>query len=325
MRLTVDKPTTTCMTPFPVTALETMCLNEIARIMRFSNIGAVPIVEDWNSQRVLGIITDRDIVTRAVSNEISTLSNIAADIMTREVYCCRGSDSIARAIALMTSRKIRRLPVLDRLNFLIGIITEDDIATRLNIPGTTADLVECISQSSCKPEPLPISIPIYSDAGEAIICCADLMTKMPIICEEDTPVSRIARIMQEKDIGFIPVLRSNFRQELSGVITDRDITIRAVAESIDPNRCHASDVMTRGYVHVFETDPIETAIEKMSYHQIKRLIVLNNRKVLTGVITTGDIACCSILRKETGKLLEAIAARGITDIFSCSDLVGQRA
>ena len=145
MNLTVDKPAVKYMTTNLVLALETMCINEIAREMKNFNVGAIPIVDNLESKRVVGIITDRDIVTRVIGNGISPLITTAGDIMTRKVFTCKFSDPVVRVIALMSMHRIRRIVILNEQETIVGIISLDDLASHLGIPGTTADLAECIS------------------------------------------------------------------------------------------------------------------------------------------------------------------------------------
>ncbi len=109
-------------------------LTEIAQLMKAKDIGAVPIGED---DRLVGIVTDRDIALRAVANEIDLGTAIARDVMSREVHYCMEDEEIDEAIELMEEKQIRRLPVVNREKRLVGMLSLGDIsqATSQNAAG----------------------------------------------------------------------------------------------------------------------------------------------------------------------------------------------
>ena len=119
-------------------------------------------------------------------------------------------------------------------------------------------------------------------------------------------------IMQVENIGFIPVLKEDCAGELVGVVTDRDITLRTVAESLDSEHCLVNQIMSKNVVSVNEWDGIRTAMKKMMDFRIKRIVVLNRQQVISGVLSTGDIASCRMFRKRTGLLLKEISRRTAT-------------
>jgi CBS domain-containing protein len=93
--------------------------------------------------------------------------------------------------------------------------------------------------------------------------------------------------MKELDVGSLPVCENG---RPIGMITDRDITIRATAESLPPRLGQVSDVMTREVVYCFEDDDTAEAAELMKDKQIRRLLVLNRDKQLVGIVSLGDLA-----------------------------------
>ena len=145
-----------------------------------------------------------------------------------------------------------------------------------------------------------------------MIKCKDLMTKNLILCNQSTPVYLLAMIMQAENIGFIPVLRGDRASEIVGVVTDRDITIRMVSESLDSEYCLASRIMSKNVISVNESDAIRVAMAKMMEFRIKRIVVLNRQHAITGVLTTGDIANCRLFRKRTGQLMKEISRRNVS-------------
>lgn len=97
----------------------------IAKTMKTKDIGAVPIVDN---ERVVGMVTDRDITVRALADggDISELT--ARDVMTKDVVCCQETDTPTAAERLMATKRIRRLPVLDKNDRLVGMVALGDIS-----------------------------------------------------------------------------------------------------------------------------------------------------------------------------------------------------
>jgi len=131
----------------------------------------------------------------------------------------------------------------------------------------------------------------------------DLMTTDVRSCAPDTPLSEVARIMEECDCGFVPVVDGD---RLAGVITDRDIVLRAVAKGKDVRSTPARDCMTSPAVTASpETDAHEAA-DLMAERQIRRLCVVEGDR-LVGVVALGDLATEQIHVDEAGEALSSIS------------------
>jgi len=115
---------------------------------------------------------------------------------------------------------------------------------------------------------------------------SELMTTPVTTCANDDSLQRAAQLMWEGDCGAVPVVHGE--GHLVGMITDRDITIRAVAEGRSGETL-VRDVMTRDVQYCFETDDVDEAASKMSQLRVRRLPVLNKDRRLVGVISLGDI------------------------------------
>jgi len=107
-----------------------------------------------------------------------------------------------------------------------------------------------------------------------------------IVAPEDS-IQTAANLMRECDCGSLPVGKDN---RLVGVVTDRDIVVRAVALGKQPQECIVRDVMTPGIKYVFEDETAESAADNMSRLQIRRLPVLDHHKRLVGIVTLADLA-----------------------------------
>jgi len=112
--------------------------------MKTEDVGAVPIVD--SSKKLVGMVTDRDIVVKAVADGRECDSTTVRDAMSTDVVTCREDEDIEAAVSRMAQRQIRRIPVVDRNGNLCGIIAQADIATRVNRDKTTGELVEAISE-----------------------------------------------------------------------------------------------------------------------------------------------------------------------------------
>lgn len=100
-------------------------LKALANTMLQQDIGAIPIGEN---DRLIGMVTDRDITVRAVANgkDVSTLT--ARDVMTKDIVWCRDSDEVTHAANIMQSKQIRRLPVIDKNKRMVGILSLGDLS-----------------------------------------------------------------------------------------------------------------------------------------------------------------------------------------------------
>jgi CBS domain-containing protein len=101
-------------------------LNSAAQIMWDNDCGFVPIVD--NENRVLGVITDRDICMAAYLQGATLTATPVTSAMSKQVFCCRPDDDVSTAEGIMREKQVRRLPVLDAQNHLVGVISLNDIA-----------------------------------------------------------------------------------------------------------------------------------------------------------------------------------------------------
>jgi CBS domain-containing protein len=135
------------MTREPVCCEPAEPISRAAEVMKREDVGSVPVVESRNEPRLVGIVTDRDIVVKVVANGRSVEAATVQDAMTPNPVCCREDDDVSRAVSLMEERQVRRMPVVGSDGRLSGIIAQADIATRLHRDRTTGELVEAISES----------------------------------------------------------------------------------------------------------------------------------------------------------------------------------
>jgi CBS domain-containing protein len=141
---------TTCsdvMTKNPVYCLPTETASQAAQLMRDRNVGPVPVVESCETKALVGIITDRDLALKIVA-EGRDLDTPLDEFMTRDPLVCRLDDNVESALDAMVDARVRRIPVVDDRDRLVGIISQADVATRIGMPRKTGEVVEEISRPS---------------------------------------------------------------------------------------------------------------------------------------------------------------------------------
>lgn len=114
----------------------------------------------------------------------------------------------------------------------------------------------------------------------------DVMTRDVEVARPDDTIQQVARRMSELDTGVMPVCDG---RKVQGVITDRDIVLRIVAEAGDIN-APVSQYMTEGVEYAFDDDALDKVTERMGDQQIRRMIVVDRNKDLVGIVSIGDIA-----------------------------------
>jgi len=130
----------------------------------------------------------------------------------------------------------------------------------------------------------------------------DAMTEDPRSIGASEPVVDAARLMREQRVGSLPVTDN---EKLVGMITDRDITTRVVAEAADPKMISVGDVYSRDLISVEPDQDLDEALRLMARHQVRRLPVIENGS-LVGIVAQADIALREN-EKKTGELVEAIS------------------
>ena len=117
---------------------------------------------------------------------------------------------------------------------------------------------------------------------------SEIMTRDVVVMQPDDSLQSAAKKMRDRNIGFLPVCDG---EELIGVISDRDITIRALADGMDVNIMLGRDLMTVPAIYCFDDQEVNEAAKIMEENQIRRLVVLSrDAKRLVGVISLGDLA-----------------------------------
>lgn len=135
------------MTPDPLAATKADTVREVAEKMRSADVGLIPIVENHYSNKVLGLVTDRDLALRLVAEGLDVNTTPVEAVMTPNPICCHPDDRLNAITHLMSKHQIRRILVTDEFGRMLGIIAQADLARETD-PQTVGKLVEEISQES---------------------------------------------------------------------------------------------------------------------------------------------------------------------------------
>ena len=136
----------------------------------------------------------------------------------------------------------------------------------------------------------------------------DLMTRSVQDIPPAATLKEAAEKMRSLDIGALPVCDNN---QLVGMITDRDITVRAVADGRDPNQAKVRDAMTGQLAYCYEDEDVQKAVKLMEEKQIRRLPVFDRNQRLCGIVSLGDIATRTHDERLSGEVLEQVSEPNI--------------
>jgi CBS domain-containing protein len=132
----------------------------------------------------------------------------------------------------------------------------------------------------------------------------DVMTRNVEVVQPDTTLQAAAALMDRLNVGPLPVCVGD---QVVGMITDRDITVRATAAGQDPQATRVGDVMSRDVVAAYEDQEVGEAARLMQAKQIRRLVVLDRTERLVGIVSLGDLAVASGDDRLSGATLEQIS------------------
>ena len=141
--------------------------------------------------------------------------------------------------------------------------------------------------------------------------CSEVMTREPVCCEPGQTIVQLAQLMKKEDVGSIPVVDSHEDKQLIGIVTDRDIVVKVLANGT-ADRATARDAMTSNPASCRESDDVSTAVEMMSDRQVRRMPIVDDHGRLTGIIAQADVATRVNRDKTTGELVEAISEPGFS-------------
>ncbi len=133
----------------------------------------------------------------------------------------------------------------------------------------------------------------------------DIMHKKEVqLVEPKTPIQEVAQLMKDGEFGIVPVQEDD---KMVGMITDRDIVLRCVAEGKNPEKCMAKDVMTDEVLYCYDDQDVEELAQSLSDNKVRRMPVVNRDKRLVGIISLSDLARQSGVSHLVGRTLSHVS------------------
>ena len=116
---------------------------------------------------------------------------------------------------------------------------------------------------------------------------SDVMTRRVVYLSEDTTLDEAAQVMRDKRIGDVAVTRG---PTMTGLVTDRDIVVRAIAEGLPPRKTTLAAITSREVIMVEESATVQEAVQAMRSHDVRRLLVCDAERNLVGILSLSDVA-----------------------------------
>lgn len=137
--------------------------------------------------------------------------------------------------------------------------------------------------------------------------CDAVMSKKTFCCLPDDDVAKAAKVMRSKNIGSLPVIETEKTRKLVGIVTDRDLTLKVVAEGLDTATTKVKSVMTTKVVTCRADDDMQDVLDAMKKHQIRRIVVVDKKENVLGIIAQADMAIRIDKPKKIASLMKRIS------------------
>lgn len=256
--------------------LDSSLVAEAARIMRDRGVGFLPVIDETG--RGQGTITDRDIVVRCLAADRGADETSVAEVMTPELVTCLPDEDLGEAEDRMSRFQKSRIVCVDGQRHVIGVFSLSDVADAGG-EGHAGNVLAAVASREARPRRGLAS-------GEARTC-QDIMRSDVECCGDSDGIVDCAARMRDRDVGFIPVCGQDGR--VTGVVTDRDILVRVVAEGLE-REARVRDAMSREVVTCSPQDSIADAEERMRSQHVSRLVCVDDARRPVGIVSMADIA-----------------------------------
>jgi CBS domain-containing protein len=137
--------------------------------------------------------------------------------------------------------------------------------------------------------------------------CSDIMTRDVVTCTPEHTIVDVARLMKSEDIGPVLVVDNEANRTLVGIITDRDIVLKVIADGKDPKTMKVGDAMSKKLVTCGADDDVDVAMKAMAQFQLRRIPVVEDNMSLVGIISQADVATRVDAPEKTGEVVKEIS------------------
>lgn len=270
-------------------------LTEAAIAMRDRNVGFLPVCDE--TRAVVGTITDRDIVVRAIAEGLAPNRTVVAEVMTPEVVTCRPEDELAAAEDAMIRFQKSRIVCVDGARRVVGVISLSDIA-KIEPHGHAGKIAAAVALREASAPARP--------RGMGELRCRDVMKRDLECCAADETIATISRIMRRRNVGFVPVCDDE--GAVVGAITDRDIVVRVVAAGRAADSARVRAAFTPDLTACSPDDPLEAAEDLMAQTKKSRVVCTDADRHPLGVVSLSDVARVEGVNTVT-RVLRAVSTR----------------
>ena len=137
--------------------------------------------------------------------------------------------------------------------------------------------------------------------------CSDIMTREVVTCTPESTIVDVAQLMKEEDIGPVLVVDNEQSRTLVGIVTDRDIVLKVIAEGRDPKTTRVGDVMSKKLITCRADDDVDVAMRAMAQYQLRRVPVVEGNMMLVGIISQADVATRADEPEKTAEVVKEIS------------------
>jgi CBS domain-containing protein len=146
-----------------------------------------------------------------------------------------------------------------------------------------------------------------TEEQEPQILCRDVMSTDPVCCVPTDSVDLVAQVMVTRDVGALPVVESIQTMRVIGIVTDRDLATKVVAEGRNPAETAVQEVMTSEPIACQPEESVEVALNAMAEYQVRRIPIIDAHRRLVGIIAQADIATRLGAAQKTAEVVEEIS------------------
>lgn len=140
-----------------------------------------------------------------------------------------------------------------------------------------------------------------------MMIASELMTANPECCLPTDSVMAAAQLMKTEDVGPVPIVENREEMKLAGIVTDRDLAIKVVAEARDPKTTQIEEVMSEGLVTCRENDDVRSVLQLMEENQLRRIPVVDKNDCLKGIIAQADVATRLSGAQAAGEVVQRVS------------------
>jgi CBS domain-containing protein len=138
------------MTKDPICCLPSDLATKAAELMKSEHVGSIPVVENEQTRKLVGIVTDRDLALKIVADKLDAKTTKVEMVMTRKLVTCHAEDDLQKAVDAMSENQLRRVPIVDDNNKIIGIVAQADVMMHFDHPKKAAEMVKDISRTNAR-------------------------------------------------------------------------------------------------------------------------------------------------------------------------------